>query len=135
MILPGTLLYKKKFILTNRSRVNDPPILAQKQQKMAIFEKADYWGLKDPLEVRVQHKTLVLYAGHLFQPFGTKKIPPGGQEGPKTAKNGLYLYLQKYPILAVFGPSCQPGRFFLVQNGWKRCPAYSTTCFMLAPPL
>ena len=55
---------------------------------MPIFEKVDYWGLKDPLEVRVQHKTLVLYAGHLFQPFGTKKSRPGWQEGPKTAKIG-----------------------------------------------
>ena len=26
----------------------------------------------------------------------------------------LHLYLQKYPILAVFGPSCRPGR-----NSWK----------------
>ena len=57
---------------------------------MAIFEKADYWGLKDPLELRVQHKTLVLYAGHLFQPFGTKKIRRDGQEGPKTAKIGYF---------------------------------------------
>ena len=57
---------------------------------MPIFEKVDYWGLKDPLEVRVQHKTLVLYAGHLFQPFGTKKIRPGWQEGPKTAKIGYF---------------------------------------------
>ena len=59
----------KKIISTNRSRVKDPHFLLQKQPKMAIFEKVDYWGLKDPLEVRVQHKTLVLYAGHLFQPF------------------------------------------------------------------
>ena len=44
-------------MLTNRSRVNDPPILAQKQQKMAIFDKTDFWGLKYPLEVRVQHET------------------------------------------------------------------------------
>ena len=56
-----TLFYNKKIILTNRSCVNKPPILAQKQQKMPIFEKVDYWGLEDPLEVRVQHKTLVLY--------------------------------------------------------------------------
>ena len=63
MILPGTLLYKKKFILTNRSRVNDPPILAQKQQKMAIFDKTDFWGLKYPLEVRVQHETCSTICG------------------------------------------------------------------------
>ena len=40
LILLTTLFCKKKIILTNRSRVNDPPILAQKQQKMAIFEKS-----------------------------------------------------------------------------------------------
>ena len=43
--------FLKKFISTNRSRVKDPHILAQKQPKMPIFEKVDYWGLKDPLEV------------------------------------------------------------------------------------
>ena len=42
------------FILTNHSRVNDPPILAQKQQKMGIFDKTDFWGLKYSLEMRVQ---------------------------------------------------------------------------------
>ena len=49
--------------MTNRSRVNDPHILAQKHPKMAIFEKADYWGLKDPLEVRVQHETCSTICG------------------------------------------------------------------------
>ena len=47
----------KKIISTNRSRVKDPHFLAKKQQKMPIFEKVEYWGLKDPLEVRVQHET------------------------------------------------------------------------------
>ena len=36
----------------------------------------------------------------------------------------VFWYLQKYPILAVFGPSCRPGWIFLVQNAWKRCPPY-----------
>ena len=49
--------------MTNRSRVNDPPILAQKQQKMAIFDKTDFWGLKYPLEVRVQHETCSTICG------------------------------------------------------------------------
>ena len=39
LILPATLFYKKNH-LTKRSRVNDPHILAQKQPKMAIFEKS-----------------------------------------------------------------------------------------------
>ena len=50
-----TLFYDKRIILTNRSCVNDTPILAQKQQKMAIFDKTDFWGLKYPLEVRSQN--------------------------------------------------------------------------------
>ena len=41
-------------IFANHSRVNDPPILAQKQQKMGIFDKTDFWGLKYSLEMRVQ---------------------------------------------------------------------------------
>ena len=66
----------------------------------------------------------VSICGTTFPAILNQKNRPSRQEGPKTAKIGLYLYLQKYPILAVFGPSCQPGRFFLVQNGWKMCPPY-----------
>ena len=110
--------------MTNRSRVKDPHILAPKQQKMAIFDKTDFWGLKYPLGCVSNMKHVVLYVGHLYQPFWTIKIRPGRQEGPKTAKRRYIWYLQKYPILAVFGPSYQPGRIFMVQNGWYRCPAY-----------
>ena len=42
--------------MTNRSRVNDPRILSPKQPKVANFDKTDFWGLKYPLEVWVQHK-------------------------------------------------------------------------------
>ena len=42
------------FFFANHSRVNDPPILVQKQQKMGIFDKTDFWGLKYSLEMRVQ---------------------------------------------------------------------------------
>ena len=40
-----TTLFHKIIILTNRFHVNDPSILAQKQQKVAIFHKTDFWGL------------------------------------------------------------------------------------------
>ena len=86
LILPGTLLYKKKFILTNRSRVNDPPILAQKQQKMAIFDKTDFWGLKYPLEVRVQHETCSTICGTPVPSILNHKIRPGRQGGPGKVK-------------------------------------------------
>ena len=38
----------KKIILTNHSRSNDSPILAPKQQNVAIFGKTDFLGLKYP---------------------------------------------------------------------------------------
>ena len=38
-------------------------------------------------------------------------------------------------ILTFPGPSCRPIRIFMVQNGWHRCPSYSTTYFMLDPHL
>ena len=47
----------KKFILTNRSCVNDLPILTQKQPKLANFDKTDFLGLKFPPEMRVEPKT------------------------------------------------------------------------------
>ena len=41
---------------------------------MAIFEKTEYWGLKDPLEVRVQHGTCI-YMGDTFSShFEPKKL-------------------------------------------------------------
>ena len=89
--------------MTNRSRVNNPPILAQKQPKMAIFEKADYWGLKDPLEVRVQHETCSTICRTPVPAILNHKNLTGSPGGAKNSQKWLYLYLQKYPILAVFG--------------------------------
>ena len=89
MILPATLFYKK-IILTNRSRVKDPHFLAKKQQKMAIFEKTEYWGLKDPLEVRVQHGTCI-YMGDTFSShFEPKKFDRVDRRGQKQPKLGIF---------------------------------------------
>ena len=44
--------------------------------------------------MRVQHETLVLYAGHLFQPFGTKKISTGSAGGAKNSQNWVFLKVQ-----------------------------------------
>ena len=46
-----------------RSRVNDPPNLTPKQPKVATFDKTDFWGLKYPLEVWVEHKTCITICG------------------------------------------------------------------------
>ena len=80
----------KKIILTNRSPVNDPPILAQKQPKMAIFEKADYWGLKDPLEVLVQHKTCSTICGTPVSAVLNHKNLIGSAGGAREGQNMVY---------------------------------------------
>ena len=109
--------------LVNNS-VKDPHFLAKKQQKMAFFWKNWILGPKRPPRGASPTWNMYLYGGYLFQAFWTKKIQPGQQEGPKTAKMGYFWRYQNTPILAVFGPSCRPGWIFLVQKGWKRCPPY-----------
>ena len=89
-----TTFFSEKFILTNRSCVNDPPILAQKQPKMAIFEKADYWGLKDPLEVRVQHETCSTICGTPFPAILNQKNLTGSAGGAKNSQNWVFLKVQ-----------------------------------------
>ena len=80
----------KKFISTNRSRVKDPHFLAKKQPKMAIFEKPGYWGLKDPLEVRVQHETCIYMKDTFSSHFEPKKIDRVGRRGQKQPKLGIF---------------------------------------------
>ena len=87
----------KKFISTNRSPVNDPPILAQKQPKMAIFEKADYWGLKDPLEVRVQYETCSTICRTPVPAILNNEKSTGLTGGAKNSEKWLYLY-QSSPL-------------------------------------
>ena len=58
---------------------------------MAIFEKkTEYWGLKDPLEVRVQHGTCI-YMGDTFSShFEPKKFNRVGRGGPKQPKWSIF---------------------------------------------
>ena len=57
---------------------------------MAIFEKTEYWGLKDPLEVRVQHGTCI-YMGDTFSShFEPKKFNRVGRRGQKQPKWGYF---------------------------------------------
>ena len=81
-------------------------------------------------------KHVVLYVGHMYKPFWTKKIWPGRQEGPGKVKIWHIWVISmgnvhKCIILTFPDPPCQPGQFFLVQNGLYRCLTCSTTCFML----
>ena len=80
-------------------------------------------------------KHVVLYVGHMYKPFWTKKIWPGWQGGSGKVK---IMHFCTFPIemtqmchiLTFPGPSCRPGQIFLVQNGLYMCPTYSTTCFI-----
>ena len=55
------LFYKKIHLdqprFVKNSHNNDPPILTQKQPKVAIFDRNDFLDLKYPPEVRVEPKT------------------------------------------------------------------------------
>ena len=80
-------------------------------------------------------KHVVLYVGHMYKPFWTKKIWPGWQEGPGKVKIWHIWVIsmgnvQKWTILTFPYPPCQPGQIFWVQNGLYMCPTYSSTCFM-----
>ena len=121
-VVPATLFLKKKSFRPTRSPVNDPPILAQKQPKMAIFEKAGYWGLKDPLEVRVQHETCIYmgdtFSSH-FEPKKIDRVGRRGQEQPKLAYICTFKNTQFWLFLA---PPANPVEFLLFKMAGKGVP-------------
>ena len=88
------------FILTNCSRVNDPPIMGY--FKVAISDKTDFWGLKYPPEVAVEHKTCSFKCKtHVRVILSHKK----GQGGVREDQN----MAQKYPKCQIVknGDSCK----------------------------
>ena len=94
----------KKFISTNRSRVKDPHFLAKKQPKMDIFEKADYLGLKDPLEVWVHYEICNTICGIPVPTILNHKNSTGSAGEAKNSQNGVFLEVQKYPLIGCFWP-------------------------------
>ena len=81
--------------MINCSRINNPPILAQKQQKMAIFEKkTDYWGLKDPLEVWVHYEISNTICGIPVPTILNHKNSTGLAGGAKNSQNWVFLKVQ-----------------------------------------
>ena len=74
-----TLFYKKKIIMTNHSHVN---------AKIGYFwrKKKTFGAENTPPRCRLNIKHVILYAGHLYQPFWTIKIRTGWQEGPGKVK-------------------------------------------------
>ena len=68
---------------------------------MAIFEKTEYWGLKDPLEVRVQHGTCI-YMGTPFPGILNQKNSTGSAGGAKNSQNGVFLEVPKRLVEMIF---------------------------------
>ena len=92
-ILPATL-FLKKIILINPSCVNDLPLLAQKQQKNGYFDKADFWGLKYPLEVRVLHETCSTICRTPVPAILNPKNSTRSAGGAKNSQNWVFLKVQ-----------------------------------------
>ena len=91
LIFKTTLFYKKKITLTNRSRVNNPPILTQKQPKVAIFHKTDFLGLKYPPEARVEPKTCSTICGTSVLAISNHKNSAGTAGGAREGQNMAHL--------------------------------------------
>ena len=74
-------------------------------------------GLKYPPEDEFNIKHVVLYVGHLYKPFWTKKIWLGRQEGPGKVKIWhIWVismgHVHQCIILTFPDPPCQPGQIF-----------------------
>ena len=78
---------------------------------MAIFEKTEYWGLKDPLEVRVQHGTCI-YMGDTFSShFEPKKIDRVGRRGQKQPKLAYICTFKNTQFWLFLAPPANPVEF------------------------
>ena len=89
---------------------------------MAIFEKTEYWGLKDPLEVRVQHGTCI-YMGDTFSShFEPKKIDRVGRRGQKQPKLAYICTFKNTQFWLFLAPPADPVEFFWFQMAGKGVP-------------
>ena len=121
----------KKFISTNRSRVKDPHFLAQKQPKMDIFEKADYLGLKDPLEVWVHYEICNTICGIPVPTIlNHKKFNRVGRRGQKQPKWGIFGGTKIPPFWLFLAPPADPVEFLWFKMAGTGIP-HIVLCFML----
>ena len=94
---------------------------------MPIFEKTEYWGLKDPLEVRVQHGTCI-YMGDTFSShFEPKKFNRVGRRGQKQPKWGIFGGTKIPPFWLFLAPPAHPVEFFWFKMAGKGVP-HSFSC-------
>ena len=91
---------------------------------IAIVKNITFFLLRDEL------KSIRGSWGVIWGPFQGSLTHLGVSRGLLSQKQGPLLAIF-WPILTFPDPPCQPGQFFLVQNGLYMCPTYSTTCFML----
>ena len=108
---------KKRFFLKN-----PPGFLA--------FEKTEYWGLKDPLEVRVQHGTCIYMGDTFSRHFEPKKFNRVGRRGQKQPKWGIFGGTKIPPFWLFLAPPADPVEFFWFEMAGKGVP-HIDTCSML----
>ena len=89
---------------------------------MAIFEKAWYWGLKEPLEVRVQHETCIYMRDTFSSHFEPKKISRVGRRGQKQPKLGIFEGTNIGQFWLFLAPPANPVDFFWFQMAGKGVP-------------
>ena len=78
----------KKIILTNRFCVNDHPILTP---KVAKFDKTDFWDLKYPLEVWIEHKKCSTIYGTPVPTILNHQNSTGSTGGAREGQNMAHL--------------------------------------------
>ena len=91
-------------------------------EKMSIFPKSNMFWI---LVFSCPKMTLITIFTRMTQDNLdildiTRKKSPSVSSLLKTSNKTKTWYLQKYPILAVSGPSCRLGWILMVQNGWYR---------------
>ena len=71
---------------------------------IAIFDKTDFWGLKYPVEVRVQYKTCSTICGTPVPAILNPKNSTRSAGGAKNSQKSLYLVPSKIPNFGCFWP-------------------------------
>ena len=78
---------------------------------MAFFEKTEYWGLKDPLEVRVQHGTCIYMGDTFSRHFEPKKFNRVGRRGQKQPKLAYICTFKNTQFWLFLAPPANPVEF------------------------
>ena len=99
---------------------------------MAIFDQSDFLGL---LGLRVEQKTYSTICGTPAPAILNHENSTGSAGGAREGQSMAHLGHINGPYFDLPWPLLLTRSNFMVQNGWKRFPAYHTTCLMFDPHL